>query len=618
VTEQPGDETPRPQPPPAAAQPTVAPPPAPTPTVEPPARPVAETPTEPTVEAPAAAPVESPAEPTVEPPVEPLVEPPVESLVEPPVEPLVEPTVEPPVEPLVEPTVEPPVEPLVEPPVEPLAEPVVEASPAPTAEPPASAPVDAPTEPAEATPANTAVEAPPAPTVEAPAEPTVEPLAAEPPAEPPTPATVAPTVHEHHPVPTPPASGPPGSPAAAWGRVGEDGTVYVRTAQGERSVGSYPGAAHDEALAYFGRKYDELEGQVALLEQRLAAGGVNPKDAATSVAHLREAVTDAHAVGDLDGLLARLAGLDGQVAERRKEADTARQAARQEALVLKERIVAEAETLRASSDWKRTGDRMRTLLDEWKAAARLDRKTDDALWKRFSQARTSFDKQRRAHFAELDTQRSVASERKEKLIAEAEELATSTDWGPTARRYRDLMSEWKEAGRARRDVEDELWNRFRAAQDTFFSARNETFSTRDADLKTNLEVKLALLVEAEALLPVTDPRATRNALRSVHDRWEAAGHVPRGDKDAVEGRLRKVDDAVRAAEDTQWKRSNPEARARAEATVGQLRTSIESFDAEAAKADAAGQADKATKAREAAAARREWLAEAERTLAEFS
>lgn len=473
------------------------------------------------------------------------------------------------------------------------------------------------------------------PTVEAPAGPAADELA-EPPADVPaepvadvpaeptsaTPATVAPTVHDHpvhdHPVPTPPASGPSGAPASLWGRVGDDGTVYVRTAQGERSVGSYPGAAHEEALAYFARKYDELEGQVTLLEQRLSAGGVNPKDAATSIGHLREAVVDAHAVGDLDGLLARFDALDGQLAERRKEADAARQVVRQEALALKERIVAEAETLRASTDWKRTGDRMRTLLDEWKAAARLDRKTDDALWKRFSHARTAFDKSRRAHFAELDTQRSVAAELKEKLIAEAVELATSTDWAPTARRYRDLMTEWKAAGRARRDVEDELWNRFRAAQDTYFAARNEVFSTRDADLKTNLDVKLALLVEAEALLPVTDSRTARNALRPLHERWEAAGHVPRGDKDALEGRLRKVDEAVRAAEDSQWKRSNPEARARAEATVGQLRTSIESFDAEAAKADAAGKADKAAKAREAAAARREWLAEAERTLAEFS
>ena len=491
---------------------------------------------------------------------------------------------------------------------------VIAAPPEPAADVPMAPATDEPAPPIADVPPEAVAAAPTEPAAVAPTEP-----AADVPVAPiPTPATVASTVHDH-PVPTPPASGHPGgAPASTWGRVADDGTVFVRTAEGERSVGSYPGAAHDEALAYFGRKYDELEGQVALLEQRLAAGGMAPKDAATSIGHLREAVTDAHAVGDLDGLLARLAKLDGRVAERRKEADAARQAARAQAQVLKEGIVAEAETLSTSTDWKRTGDRMRTLLDEWKAAARLDRKTDDALWKRFSHARTSFDKNRRAHFAELDSQRSEAAERKEKLIAEAVELSTSTDWGPTARRYRDLMTEWKAAGRARRDVEDELWNRFRAAQDTFFSARNEIFSTRDADLKANLEVKLALLAEAEALLPVTDARAARTTLRGLHERWEAAGHIPRGDKDAVEGRLRKVDDAVRAAEDSQWKRSNPEARARAEATVAQLRTSIESLDAEASKAEAAGQPDKAANAREGAAARREWLAEAERTLAEFS
>jgi hypothetical protein len=581
---------------PATIAPTVHERPVPTP---PPRRPIA-TPPEPAADVPAAPAVDEPAPPAADAPAEPAVE----ALAEPPADPPTEPALETPAEPVVEAPAEPAVEPPAEPAVEALAEP--------PAEPPAEPVVEAPAEPALETPAEPVVGAPAPPTADVPPETTVDVPAT------PTPATVASTVHEH-PVPTPPASGHSGgAPASTWGRVADDGTVFVRTAEGERSVGSYPGAAHDEALTYFGRKYDELEGQVALLEQRLAAGGVAPKDAATSIGHLREAVTDAHAVGDLDGLLARLAVQDGLVAERRKEADAARQAARQEAQVLKERIVAEAEALRASTDWKRTGDRMRTLLDEWKAAARLDRKTDDALWKRFSHARTSFDKNRRAHFAELDSQRSEAAERKEKLIAEAVELSTSTEWGPTARRYRDLMTEWKAAGRARRDVEDELWNRFRAAQDTFFSARNEIFSTRDADLKANLEIKLALLAEAEALLPVTDARAARTTLRALHERWEAAGHIPRGDKDAVEGRLRKVDDAVRAGEESQWKRSNPEARARAEATVGQLRTSIESLDAEATKAEAAGQPDKAADAREAAAARREWLAEAERTLAEFS
>jgi uncharacterized protein DUF349 len=408
------------------------------------------------------------------------------------------------------------------------------------------------------------------------------------------------------------------SEQSPWGRVDTDGTVWVRTSAGERAVGSYPGATPEEALGYFTRKYDELAGQVDLLEQRLTAAGLSPKDAEVSIEHLRVAVAEAHAVGDLDGLSARLDKLTELVAARRRDADAAKVKAREEALAAKERIAAEAESLAESTDWKRSGDRLRTLLDEWKAVARLDRKTDDALWKRFSHARTAFDKHRRVHFAALDTQRGEAAQHKEKLIAEAESLADSTDWAPTAARYRDLMAEWKAAGRARRDVEDALWARFRAAQDTFFSARSEVFAARDADLLVNLEQKEALLTEAEALLPVTDPRAARAAMRSLHERWEAIGHVPRPARDRVEGRLRRVDDAIRAAEDAEWKRSNPEARARAEATVNQLRTSISQLDAEAAAARSAGQDAKAETAEAAAAARRTWLVEAERTLQEFS
>ncbi|HEX7187509.1 MAG TPA: DUF349 domain-containing protein, partial [Actinomycetes bacterium] len=416
----------------------------------------------------------------------------------------------------------------------------------------------------------------------------------------------------------PAAPAPPASDPSEWGRVDEQGTVWVRTVDGERPVGSYPGAEAPEALAYFGRKFDELAGQVVLLEQRVAAGGVSLADAKTSVDHLREGVTDANAVGDLAGLLARLDTLTEAIAARKARRDAERAKARERAAATKERIVTEAESLSASSDWKKTGDRLRTLLDEWKAAPRLDRKVDDALWKRFSHARTGFDKRRRAHFAELDEHRAEAAVRKEKLIKEAESLSSSKEWGETAKRYRELMDQWKAAGRARRDVEDALWTRFRAAQDTFFSARSEIFAARDADLATNLEKKRALLAEAEALLPLTDHRAARTTLRSVHERWEAAGHVPRASRDEIENRLRKVDEAVRSAEESEWARSNPEARARAEATVAQLRTSIAGLEKEAETARAAGNAKKADDAEAAAEARRSWLVEAEKTLAEFS
>ncbi len=403
-----------------------------------------------------------------------------------------------------------------------------------------------------------------------------------------------------------------------WGRVDEDGTVYVRTAAGERSVGSYPGASPEEALAYFSRKYDELAGQVQLLEQRVRTTDLPAKEALATVEKLRTAITDAHAVGDLDGLLARLDAVGPAVHARQAESEAAKAKAREEARAHKERIVTEAEELQQSSAWKATGERLRELMGEWKAAPRLDRRTDDELWKRFSAARTAFDKRRKQHFAALDTQRDESKARKERLITEAEALADSTDWAATAARYRDLMTEWKAAGRAARDVDDELWTRFRAAQETFFAARSETFAERDAGQRENLLRKEELAAEAEALLPITDHRAARAALRGIAERWDAVGHVPRDSKERVEGRLRRVEQAVRDAEDAQWRRSNPEARARAESAVAQLRTSIASLTAAADKARAAGNDRKLREAEAALSARREWLAEAERTLAELS
>ena len=337
--------------------------------------------------------------------------------------------------------------------------------------------------------------------------------------------------------------------AARWGRVGEDGTVFVRTAEGERAVGSYPGATPSEALAYFARKYDELLAQVDLLDQRVRTTDLAAKEAAASVKRLRATVVEAAAVGDLDGLVARLDALGPIIEARRAEADAAREAARAAAVATKEAIVAEAESLAESDRWKASGDRLRELFDAWKAAPRIDRKRDDELWTRFRTARSTFDKRRRAHFAHLDSERADVATRKDKIVTEAEALAGSTDWGATSGRFRTLMDEWKAAGRAGREDEERLWSRFRAAQDAFFAARNAVWAERDSGQRANLAAKEALLAEAEALVPVTDLRAAKTALRSIQERWEKAGHVPRGDVERVEARLRRVEQALRGAED---------------------------------------------------------------------
>ena len=409
--------------------------------------------------------------------------------------------------------------------------------------------------------------------------------------------------------------------AGAWGRVAADGTVYVRRADGEHEIGNWAAGTPADGLAFYQTRYDGLKTKVDLLERRLRGDG--GKDSAGSIAELRTAITDAHAIGDLDALLARLDKLDELAEQRRSARKEARAKELVEAAGRKETIVAEAEQLAESAQWKSTGERLRALVDEWKAVPRLDRKSDDELWNRFAAARSAFAKRRKAHFAELDAEREVARGRKEELVEEAEELANTpinqpSDWAETAQGFRDLMARWKKAGHAQREVEDKLWVRFKAAQDGFFAARNADLDRRDAGFKENLAKKQELLVEAQALLPVSDLRAAKTALRGLQERWEEVGPVPRDAKSRIEGQLRDVERAVSEAEQAEWQRTNPEARARAEATVRQLEVSIEKFQKELDKATASGNARKVADAEAAISARREWLEQAQAALAEFT
>ncbi len=404
----------------------------------------------------------------------------------------------------------------------------------------------------------------------------------------------------------------------SWGRVAEDGTVFVRTKDGERAVGQWPDANPEEALAFYTRRYDALAFEVDLLEKRVQAGTVSPDDARAAVKKVSSAIVDAQAVGDLDGLLARLEALTPLVAQQREKRKAERAAKVEEARSAKTKIATEAETIAAGTDWRHGVTRLRELLDEWKALPRLDKSSDDELWHRFSSARTTYTRHRKQHFAELSSKRDEAAVVKERLAAEAEALSTSTDWGPTSGRFRDLMRQWKAAGPAPREVDDKLWARFRAAQDTFFGARDAVQAEENAEQVENLRAKEALLVEIEAILPVEDAKTAREQLRELLDRWDQIGKVPRDSMRTIDSRLRAVEQAVKSAEDEVWNRSNPEARARAEATVKQLQSLIADLEKQAAKYESQGNTRKATEAREAIAARREWLTQAQNALTDFS
>jgi hypothetical protein len=409
-----------------------------------------------------------------------------------------------------------------------------------------------------------------------------------------------------------------GAGPATFGRVDSDGTVFVRTANGERSVGQVPGVPPEEALTFYIRRFEALELEVSLLERRIRNGALSPDDAGSSIKTVRTAVVDAHAVGDLDGLLRRLDSLAPLLAAQRAARKAERAKASEETRLAKEKFVLEAERLAQGTDWRGGVNRFRSLLDQWKTLPRLDRTTDDELWHRFSAARTTYTRRRKAQFAQQVEQRDSSRVVKERLVDEAEALASSTDWGPTTGVYRELMLRWKAAGAAPRGADEALWKRFRAAQDTFFAAKQAAFEEQDSEFKENQLAKEALLVEGERLLPVLDLAAAKAGYRDLLERWTAIGKVPRDAIKTLDARLHAIDAAIKQAEEERWTRTNPEARARAEETAAKLEAQIDALETKAAKAEARGDVKAVRDAENSAATYREWLAQARRAANDFS
>ncbi|MCW2533853.1 MAG: hypothetical protein JWP62_3423 [Blastococcus sp.] len=462
------------------------------------------------------------------------------------------------------------------------------------------------------------------PTVETAPEPTDEPVA-EPAAEVspeavvPKPAAPKPTApRPTAPRPTAPSPAPAAAPSpvevpaaevsdpSAWGRVDEDGTVYVRTAEGERAVGSWQAGEPAAGLAHYGRRYDDLATEVSLLEARLKAHTGNPGEIKNKAQVLAESIPTAAAVGDLDGLAARARAMVGTADSAAAESRAEKAAARAGQVARKEALAVEAEQIAAeSTSWKAAGDRLKAIVEEWKTIRGIDRKTDEALWTRFAAARDGFGRRRGAHFASLDAQRGEARSAKQDLIKEAQKLATSTDWGSTSAAMRALMDRWKAVPRTGRDGDDDLWKEFRAAQDVFFAARAESDKKRTGEEQANQQQKEELLAEAEKLDPTTDLRGAQNALRKIQERYDAIGHVPRGVMRSLEDRMQAVEQKVRGATDTSRARTAPE-----NPMVTSMRAAVTKAEEQLTKAENAGDKRRIEEARANLATRREWLAEA--------
>ncbi|WP_341829040.1 DUF349 domain-containing protein [Trueperella pyogenes] len=403
--------------------------------------------------------------------------------------------------------------------------------------------------------------------------------------------------------------------AAKWGRVDDDGNVWLRSSDGERIVGQYAidGSDKHDALGLYVRRYLDLENEISLLEARVYH--ISPEEISTTLNSLTEQLKEPAVVGDVAALRNRVEQLRGTAEERRAQVKAEREAAKKAAIEERTAIVEAAEAVAAqdpaNTHWKNSRTELTNLLDQWKYAqrhsARIDRPTEEALWKRFSTARTTFDRHRRQFFSQKDMERKEVIARKEAIIARAEAIADSTDWSSTSSEFRALMNDWKRAGRTSKRDDDALWERFSAAQNRFYDARNAHNAEIDEEFAANRDRKLELLAEAEKLLPITDIEFAKAQIRAIGERWDAIGRVPRSDIQRTEGRMRDIENQIRQAESEQWKKSDPDKDERSAGMAEQLQRLIDELEVQLAEARTAGNEKKIKEYEEALAARKAWL-----------
>ncbi len=420
----------------------------------------------------------------------------------------------------------------------------------------------------------------------------------------PTPAVVAPAA------PTAPVT----SDAAEWGRVSDDGTVEVREGDTWRVVGQYPDGTPDEALAYFARKFDDIAFKVHALEQRQQAGGASASDLAKQASHLIEEATDAAAVGDLAGLRDRLTTLTASLSEAtEQEAQHAKELVDQ-AIAERTALVERAEAIAARDlstvQWKQVTAELNEIFEAWQAqqqnGPRLSKGISQQLWKRFRDARSTVDKHRRAFYSELDETHKAARDAKSRLVERAEALAPRGVDGIPA--YRTLLDEWKASGRAGRKADDALWARFKAAGDALYAARAEQAAAEEADSAPKIEARQALLEEAKAVADESNIKRARALLTRIQRQWDEIGRIfPRDKERALDDKLRVIEQALKAREDVDWKKNNPETKARANDMSSQLLEAIEKLETELAAAEKSGDSKAAKEAAAALEARRAWL-----------
>lgn len=204
--------------------------------------------------------------------------------------------------------------------------------------------------------------------------------------------------------------------------------------------------------------------------------------------------------------------------------------------------VSDLNSIEKGKDWEAKTNEIITLQEQWKQIGFGPKKENDAIWKEFRSLCDSFFEAKKNFNKSLENTYKEVADKKRALIAEVEEINTSTDWKKTADRIVFLQKKWKETGSAGHRYENKLWSEFRAACDVFYNSRDKHFEEQETELVGNLELKVALISEIEQYVVSEDKTQALSDLKNFNDRFSSIGHVPTKNKNEVFSNFKKVMD----------------------------------------------------------------------------
>ena len=196
-----------------------------------------------------------------------------------------------------------------------------------------------------------------------------------------------------------------------------------------------------------------------------------------------------------------------------------------------------AREISSSAEWNALSKEIEEIQAQWRTIGYATHKENQKVYERFRAACDKFYERKRASLNEFKDTMMANLERKMAIIAEAESLKDSTEWKATSERLVELQRQWKEIGAVPRKKSEQIWKRFRAACDAFFTARDNRPGSQ-GNLSANLAAKKALIEEIRAYVP--DPATDAEARKAFEERWSAIGFVPFKEKDAVQAAYREA------------------------------------------------------------------------------